>query len=170
MSGLAASGAVRHHEHGNISYKISFTLLVGAFFGIRLGAAVVEFFKNLGNVHILGKTICAVDLFIPLAYLVMLIYIGVGIFKESRQALNAKDGCVEVTSAFGEKLAKLRIPPYIHIAESSHRISWAGTFCGSGCCSSSEAEEVAGESFCFNGRWRVCRGCSLGSCKHSVSS
>ncbi len=113
MTGLSISASVVHHRHNHINFRLAFVLLLGSVFGVKAGSACVEILKRAATITVLGRTIQAGDLYIPIAYIIILFSIGVSMFRESIRALGGTSGHVEANTAIADKIRALRIPPYV---------------------------------------------------------
>ncbi len=82
--GTCISASYRHHHFGHIDYKMGLIFMIGAFIGIESGARVIQVFKQMGGISILGKTIPAPDFAISLIYITLLFCIGILMFRENR--------------------------------------------------------------------------------------
>ena len=84
--GTSISASYRHHQHGNIDFKMGFVFMTGTVLGVEAGAWVIQGLKKIHEISIAGKTISATDLIISIIYILLLSTVGMLIFRESRNA------------------------------------------------------------------------------------
>jgi len=92
----------------------------------------VETLKKTGQIVIFEKHISAVDFYIPITYILILLYIGIAIFRESAGALRKSKENSEAETRIATAVKKLSLPPRMALSgHSSHTISvWIVLFIG----------------------------------------
>lgn len=124
MTGLATSASVTHRKHGHINFKMALLVIAGSYFGVKLGSSIIFVLKDAGAVTISGTCIPATEFYVSIAYIVMLLVIGINMLIESLNALRHKAGQHEVETGIARKIRSLRVGPFIKISkDSEHRIS-----------------------------------------------
>jgi len=121
MLGMSTAATMRHGRIGNIDYKLGFLMIVGTASGVEVGATVLEVLKKAGDVTINHAHIPVMTLVMSLIYMVLLLWIGTMVFKESRKALAAvRAGGADVIEKtwIVERLSKLRLWPMISLPRS----------------------------------------------------
>ncbi|MCK4436794.1 sulfite exporter TauE/SafE family protein [bacterium] len=116
--GTSTSGAIRHRRLGNVDYKLAFLMVLGLVPGVEVGARIIQKLKFIASVDLWGKTITALDLFVPLAYIALLITIGTLIFRESRGARRRPPRGGKVDSRLSRWARSFRLPPLISLPRS----------------------------------------------------
>lgn len=116
--GTSTSGAIRHRSLGNVDYKLTFLTVLGLVPGVEVGARIIERLKFATSVNLWGKTIPALDLFVPLAYIVLLFTIGTLIFRESRRARRRPSPGEKVHSPLSRWARNFHLPPLISLPRS----------------------------------------------------
>jgi uncharacterized protein len=124
MTGLATSASVTHRKHGHINFKMALLLITGSQFGVKLGSSIIAVLKDASTVTIFGKCIQATEFYVPIAYIVMLLVVGINMFIESINSLKHKAGHHEVETSIAKKVRSLRVGPFINVSnDGEHRIS-----------------------------------------------
>ncbi len=116
--GTSTSGAIRHRSLGNVDYKLTFLTVLGLVPGVEVGARIIERLKFTASVNLWGKTVAALDLFVPLAYIVLLFAIGTLIFRESRGARRRPSQGGKVHSPLSHWVRSFHLPPLISLPRS----------------------------------------------------
>ena len=116
--GTSTSGTIRHRSLGNVDYKLAFLMVLGLVPGVEVGARIIQRLKFTTSVNLWGKTIAALDLFVPLAYIVLLFTIGTLVFRESRGARRRPSLGGKVHSPLSRWVRKLHLPPLISLPRS----------------------------------------------------
>lgn len=96
----SVSGTLAHSRNGNVDYQLGFIILVGALVGGTYGTSIVKVLRTLGNFEFSVK----------IAYVVMLLVVGIFMFIESLNALKKKD---KESTAQGLKIAN-RLPMQVY--------------------------------------------------------
>lgn len=124
--GTSISASYRHHQLGNIDYRMGLVLMAGTFLGIEGGAGTLELFKSVGCVSIRGREMPFSDLVISIIYIVLLYFVGVLIFRESRaskrEARDVRDS-MAMRSLFGRYFRSIRLRPMIRFESADREIS-----------------------------------------------
>jgi len=124
MTGLSASASVTHRKHGHINFMLALFLIIGSGLGVKLGSSIITVLKNLGAITIFGKCIPATEIIVKIPYIVMLLFIGIIMLRESRNSLKNSSGHVEVETAVVKKIRSLKLRPLIKSAAvDEHKIS-----------------------------------------------
>lgn len=124
MTGLATSASVTHRKHGHINFRMALLVIIGSQFGVKIGSSIISALKDAGEVTIFGNCIQATEFYVPIAYIVMLLVIGINMFIESIKSLKHKVGHHEVETSIAKKIRSLKVGPFIKIsADGGHRIS-----------------------------------------------
>jgi len=121
MLGMSTAATMRHGRIGNIDYKLGFLMIVGTASGVEVGATVLEVLKKAGDVTINHAHVPVMTLVMSLIYMVLLLWIGTMVFRESRKALAAvRAGGADVIEKtwIVERLSKLRLWPMISLPRS----------------------------------------------------
>ncbi len=82
--GTCVSASYRHHQQGNIDFKMALVFMAGTLIGVEFGASIVQALKHAGAIRIAGKTIPAADFTISIVYVALLSLVGALMFRESR--------------------------------------------------------------------------------------
>ncbi|RDV81199.1 sulfite exporter TauE/SafE family protein [Ammonifex thiophilus] len=81
----SVSGTVAHARSGNVDFKLGSIILVGGLLGGTIGTDLVRHLRTLGHF----------DFVVKVAYVVMLLSVGVFMFQESLRALRRREHALE---------------------------------------------------------------------------
>ncbi|ACX51678.1 protein of unknown function DUF81 [Ammonifex degensii KC4] len=81
----SVSGTVAHARNGNVDFKLGSIILVGGLLGGTIGTDLVRHLRTLGHF----------DFVVKIAYVVMLLGVGIFMFQESLRALRRKEQAPE---------------------------------------------------------------------------
>ena len=123
MLGTSVSATSRHRGFGHVDVRLGLCMLAGAWLGTELGARVVEFLKTVGRITVAGRELDCLDLFIPLAFLVLLSVIGTVVLRESLRARKRPPRGGAVETPIIKWVQGIRLPPMISLRTSGIRIS-----------------------------------------------
>ncbi len=123
MLGTSVSATARHRGFGHVDVRLSLCMLAGAWLGTELGARVVEFLKIVGKITVAGRELSSVDLFIPLAFLVLLSMVGIVVLRESLRARKRPPRGGSVETPIIKWVQGIRLPPMRSLRTSGIRIS-----------------------------------------------
>ncbi|MGO0122907.1 sulfite exporter TauE/SafE family protein [Desulfothermobacter acidiphilus] len=85
----SVSGTVAHARSGNVDFKLGSIILVGGLLGGTFGTDLVRYLRTLGQF----------DFVVKIAYVVMLLVVGIFMFQESLRALKRKEPGAETPHA-----------------------------------------------------------------------
>jgi uncharacterized membrane protein YfcA len=121
MLGMSTSATMRHGRLGNIDYRLGFLMIVGTASGVEGGANILEVLKHAGKVTIAGHPIAVMTLVMSLVYMVLLLWVGTMVLRESRKALaTVKAGGADVVEKtwIVKKVSGLKLWPMIALPRS----------------------------------------------------
>lgn len=119
MVPTSTAASLRHHGYGNVDFKLGLFLLLISFFGTEMGARVLNWLKGTGEIVVLGRKFDKLYFFITLIYLVLLLLVGIFMFREGKKA--QKEG--RVSPPFTLWMERLRFPPRIFFPLSGRELS-----------------------------------------------
>lgn len=102
--GTTTAGLYRRRHEGQVDYKMALVLFGGNFVGVRLGDAVIQWLKGLGDLTVRGEAVSAVDFVIQIVFVVILAGISAWLIYDTSRN-HADDTPVE--GLFG----RLPVPP-----------------------------------------------------------
>lgn len=121
MFGTSTSATMRHWKLGNVDFKLGALMIMGTVMGVEIGAGIIEVLKNMGDLVINNQKIPAINFYVSIVYIVLLLSIGTLILKESiRARKRAADGhdTSKVESGLAKKVQSYNIPPMISLPKS----------------------------------------------------
>jgi len=124
MAGMSASATVRHMKFGNIDFKLGILMIVGTAMGVEVGAQVLQALKHVGVVEIASKQVNIMDLVMSLVYILLLIFLGQGMIRESIRTMKRQAGRVDLKAAEAPasgvvlRLRTIKLPPMVSLPAS----------------------------------------------------
>jgi uncharacterized membrane protein YfcA len=111
MAGSSFLSTMKHRKFGHVDFRLAITMVVGTMSGVEVGKRIVMYLEGLGNV----------DMVIRWIYIVILMALGLYMFREARNAvsrhnsslLGAKEFKDTTKSNLVKKVQSLNIPPMI---------------------------------------------------------
>ncbi len=114
MTQMAGSGflsTMRHRKFGHVDFRLAFTMVAGTMTGVEVGKRIVMYLEGLGNV----------DMVIRWIYIVILVALGLYMFREARKAvsrnknnlLGTKDFKDNPQSGLVKRIQSFNLPPMI---------------------------------------------------------
>jgi len=113
----SASGTLAHSRSGNVDFKLGFIILVGGLIGGSYGTELVRILRGMGNF----------DFVVKIAYVVMLLSVGMFMFIEGLHALRNRNRTVEKRESGAARLLN-RLPLQMDFPVSGIRCSVIGLF------------------------------------------
>ena len=118
MVGTSGAASLKHRGYGHIDYKLVGFILLGSIGGAESGARILMWLKGLGTVVIHGSSISKMDLWINIIYIVLLLFVGITMFLESRKAKKRAPRGGVVETGISQKIQTMCIPPTISLPTS----------------------------------------------------
>jgi uncharacterized membrane protein YfcA len=109
----SSSAVAAHFRLGNVDFKMGLTLLAGGLTGAGIGVQVIKALRALGNA----------DLLITITYIVVLGFVGVGMFIASLKNLRRGPMAAKVHRPAGGGLLLKRLPFQVYFRRSGVRHS-----------------------------------------------
>lgn len=116
--GTSVVATLRHGKLGNVDYKLGILMIVGAAIGIEAGAALLQLLKEMGSIVVAGRPLAAMDFYLSLAYILLLLSIGTMMYGESRVARKNNPGKGSVDSALIRRIHNISFPPIVALPQS----------------------------------------------------
>ena len=116
--GTSVSATARHHGLGNVDIKLGVCMLGGGWVGVESGARVVELLKRVEPIVVGAREVDALDLFVSMAFLVLLSVVGTVTLRESRGARKREPKGGIVDTPVASRIRNIRIPPRISLTRS----------------------------------------------------
>ncbi|QLG29436.1 sulfite exporter TauE/SafE family protein [Halorarum halophilum] len=98
--GTSVIGALRHRDHGQVSYKLATVMILGLTFGIEVGTRVVFLLADLGSA----------DVVIGVVYVGLLGAVGLTVLRDART-----DGTDAGTGRVATRVRAIQIPPMVSL-------------------------------------------------------
>lgn len=111
-------GSIKHRSLKNIDYKLAVFLIAGSLAGVFVGINLLEVFKKTGNIFINGKELVAVNFYLSVIYIVLLLGVGVMTFVESSKAKKRPAQGGRVDTAVNKRIKELKLYPIITLPHS----------------------------------------------------
>jgi len=102
--GTTTAGLYRRRHEGRVDYKMALVLFGGNYVGVRLGDAVIQWLKGLGDLTINGESVSAVDFVIQVVFVAILSAIAAWLVYDTAR----KRGNDEATEGL---FSHLPVPP-----------------------------------------------------------
>ena len=124
MAGMSASATVRHMKFGNIDFKLGFLMIIGTVPGVELGAQVLQALKHVGIIEIASKQVSIMDLVMSFVYILLLVFLGLGMIRESLRTMKRQAGRVDLKAADAPasgvvlRLRTIKLPPMVSLPAS----------------------------------------------------
>jgi hypothetical protein len=115
MIGTSTAASLKHKSYGHIDYKLAGLILMGSVAGAESGARLLMQLKKLGNITIHNHIISKMYLWVSVIYTVLLLFIGISIFLESRKAKKRPPRGGMVETRFSQRIQQARIPPNVSL-------------------------------------------------------
>ncbi|MGM0389476.1 MAG: sulfite exporter TauE/SafE family protein [Natrinema limicola] len=115
--GTSVIGALRHRDHGQISYTLAAVLILGMTVGIEIGTRVVFLLAKLGSA----------DSVISVAYVGLLSTVGLFVLRDART-----DGSAVETDYIAIEVQAIKLPPMVSLPGGATVSVWVIFVIGSG--------------------------------------
>lgn len=115
MIGTSTAATLKHRGYGHIDYKLAASVLLGAVVGTELGARLLMWLKGLGTVVVHTSSISKMYLWVNIVYMILLCFVGISMFLESRKARKRPPRGGVVETRFSQRIQKIKIPPIISL-------------------------------------------------------
>lgn len=86
ICGASFSAGVHHYRAGNVAHRLGGFLLFGSFAGVGIGTQLLKQVERLGSVRLLGRGVSGMDLFMTVAYVLIVLAVGTGMMLETSRA------------------------------------------------------------------------------------
>jgi len=116
--GLSLSATLKHRQLGQVDGKLGLLLIIGTLPGVEVGTHIIEVLKRTGTISVVGREIAALDLFVPLAYILLLLSVGLLIMWESRAAQKRPPRGGKVETKAVRWMQSVSFPPLTALRES----------------------------------------------------
>lgn len=116
--GTSVSATAKHHGLGNVDIKLGACMLAGGWVGVEGGARVVELLKRAEPIVAAGRELPPLDLFVSIAFLLLLSTVGTVTFRESRGARKREPRGGIVETPIASRIQSIRIPPTMSLTKS----------------------------------------------------
>ena len=83
MVGLTTTATLRHAKAGNVDFRLGTITMLTAIVGAEFGARTLNSLREMGNLSFAGFSVDGVTLIMSMTYTVMLVWIGLGVLRES---------------------------------------------------------------------------------------
>lgn len=117
MSGHSLTSTMRHSRLGNVDYKLGLIMTIGTVGGFESGAQLIMALERSGQI----------DLFVRLAYLILLALIAMVVLTDVRRARRRGSAPGQPATSSGiqwfKTLQRLRIPPVVEFRRAGIRCS-----------------------------------------------
>lgn len=114
MVGTTSAASLKHRSYGHIDYRLAFFMLIGSVAGAELGARLLMKLESLGSITIHTRSISKMYLWVTAIYMVLLLLVGISMFRESRKAKKSSNAEVAKTK-ISQKIRKIQLPPTISL-------------------------------------------------------
>jgi len=118
MIGTSAAGSLKHKSYGHIDYKLAGLTLMGSIGGAEIGARLLMQLKRLGNITIHHHIVSKMYLWVSVIYVILLLFVGISMFLESRKAKKRPPRGGVVETRFSQRIQQVRIPPKVSLPTS----------------------------------------------------
>ena len=118
MIGTATAASLKHSSYGHIDYRLAGLILMGSVGGAELGARILMQLKRLGNITIHHHTVSKMYLWVSVIYVILLLFVGISMFLESRRAKKRPPQGGVVETRFSQRIQRVRIPPKVSLPTS----------------------------------------------------
>ncbi|MFC6767484.1 sulfite exporter TauE/SafE family protein [Natrinema soli] len=115
--GTSVIGALRHRDHGQISYTLAAVMSLGMTFGIEVGTRIVFLLADLGSA----------DFVISVVYVGLLGAVGLSVLRDART-----DGTDARTGRVATKVQAITLPPMVSLPGGATVSVWVILVVGSG--------------------------------------
>ncbi|MFC1904790.1 sulfite exporter TauE/SafE family protein [Chloroflexota bacterium] len=112
MAGSSAISTMKHRKLGHVDFRLGILMVVGTVTGVEVGKHLIMYMEDIGNV----------DLVVRYIYIVLLVGLGLYMFKEARKsaanrsiAPSPEDTTQTAPSPLVQKLRALNIPPFVSL-------------------------------------------------------
>jgi len=113
--GTSVSATAKHRGLGNVDVKLGSCVFASGCIGAECGARVVELLESAEPIIVAGRDVARLELFVPVAFLVLLSTVGTITLKESRRARRRAPRGGVVETPIANRLRNIRIPPTISL-------------------------------------------------------
>ena len=122
--GTSVSATARHHGLGNVDVKLGICMLTGGWIGAEFGARVLELLEQAEPILVAGREVAPLDLFVPIAFLLLLSTVATVTLVESGGARKREPGEGIVETSIAKRVQGIRVPPTVSLTRSGvHEIS-----------------------------------------------
>jgi len=118
MVGASFSGVIRHWRMGNVEDKLIVSLMVGSLIGVEFGAQTIERLKLTGKLSVFGHSWNVLDVTMSIIYILLLLWVGMMMLRESRAALKRPPQGGVVSTGMSRWVQSLKWPPLITLHRS----------------------------------------------------
>ena len=118
LVGSATLANLRQRALGYVDYKLGLLLFVGSVVGVEIGVQLLQLLKHAGEISLFGHGIGVMQLIMTVVYALLLGWIAVMVFKETRAAhqVDAEVAAAEGPMVMpGSRLQTLNLPPMVSL-------------------------------------------------------
>lgn len=113
MAGSAAISTMKHRKFGHVDIRLGFIMVLGTVAGVEAGKHLIMYMEEMGNV----------DTIVRYIYFVLLVGLGLFMFREARKSAAISYTSPEHTiqrepSSLVQKLRAMNLPPFISLPTS----------------------------------------------------
>jgi len=115
MVGTSIAASVKHHDYGNIDYKLAIWLLAGSIIGAETGARILMWLHGMGDIVIRGHSVSVMSVCVDIIFIILLLTVGIVMFIESKEAIQRAPRGGVVESKISQRIRNMGIPPAISL-------------------------------------------------------
>ncbi len=118
MVGSATQANLRQRALGYVDYKLGLLLFAGSVVGVEIGVQLLQLLKHGGDFSLFGHRIGVMQLVMTLVYALLLGWIGIMIYRETRAAHRVETETQAAEGPMlmpGSKLQTLNLPPMVSL-------------------------------------------------------
>lgn len=118
MVGSSTLANLRQRALGYVDYKLGLLLFLGSVIGVEIGAQLLELLKYAGDIPLLSQQLGLMQLIMTIVYALLLGWIGVMIYRETRAAHRLEAGVLAPEGPPvmpGSRLQTLNLPPLVSL-------------------------------------------------------
>ena len=123
MVGTSIAASVKHHDYGNIDYKLAIWLLAGSIIGAETGARILMWLHGMGDIVIRGHSVSVMSVCVDIIFIILLLTVGIVMFIESKEAIQRAPRGGVVESKISQRIRNMGIPPAISLPVSRISLS-----------------------------------------------
>lgn len=134
--GTSISGSIKHSSLAPVNYKLGFLILTGTVVGVECATRILALFKDAVPITLNQSPVPAVNVYVPVLYVLVFSMIGLLFFLEGRKALKNPGMESLFNDNFSSRIAAVRFRPMIsfhgrHFSRVSFWVIWVvGIFVG----------------------------------------